>query len=376
MEKWVTIWAQAHSNMKPMAGNRKDYTVRATIESKISGSSVRIRFSNKEGKKTMYIKQVTVFIDRFMPVVFSGKSEIMLDVGESLYSDPINCEVENGTKIVISIAFKKGAYSGNQDQALTEISIKGNYTNDLEMPLDKRSKTEIKYEMSPVLPGLSGVEMLTEETPEVLVCFGDSITQQGRWTNPLERMLRDSGRNIILINKGIGGNQLLSGPLYWVMTMWGPAAISRFEQDVLKENGTTGVVFALGTNDIGMARSPKVLAERNSKKLYETFVSLSKRAKEKGLKTYIATVTARGECGGYHQWQEDERLKFNERVRNSTEFDGIFDFDMVTRNQKNPFMLDQACDSGDHLHPGMEGGRRMAMHAFQVLSNKNRGEGE
>lgn len=371
MGKWIATWAQAHSNMKPMSGNRKDRTIRTSIVCKMDGSAIRIRLSNKEGKKPAQLLKMVIHLGKPTPVMFSGKECVTIGVGESIWSDPILSDVAKGTKLTISFAYRGQAHSGNQDQAPTQISIRGNYVSEVEIPQDKRTRTEIKYDMAPVLPLLSGVEILTEEEPEVLVCFGDSITQQGRWTKPLEQMLRDSGRNVILINKGIGGNQLLSDPLFKIMTMWGPAAITRFHHDVMEEQGVTGVIFALGTNDIGMARSPKVLETRNADKLYATLADLTKQVRQRGCKAYVATLTPRGECGGYHQWQEDERLKLNEMIRSSCEFDAVFDFDAVTRDNSNPFMFDPLCDSGDHLHPGIEGGRRMAEHACEVLTNQN-----
>ena len=102
----------------------------------------------------------------------------------------------------------------------------------------------------------------------------------------------------------------------------------------------------------------------------ETLLELNRQAKAVGLKTYIATLTPRGASAGYKDWHEVERLALNEMIRESTAFDGILDFDVVTRDVDNPELFDEPCDSGDHLHPGSVGGRRMAMEAYKVLTAK------
>lgn len=361
MEKWITTWAQAHANMSVLCGKAKNATVRATVTSEISGTAIRLHLANYEGKKAVRILQTAVGTQG---VTFSGKRELTLNPGEWVYSDPVPCKVKKGDPIRISMAFAGKAASGNQLPVNVCYSQKGNYALEADMPQAKQTWQEKKYGLLPVLPILSGVEVLTEEAPEVLVCFGDSITQQSHWTTPLDAMLP----NTVVINKGIGGNRLLSDPMSQFMALWGPAAVKRFRRDVLEESGATGVVFALGTNDIGMARKQKELALCNAEILFGTLCDLASQAKQKGLKTYIATVTPRGNSTGYQDWHEAERLKLNRLIRESTVFDGIFDFDAATRDTQKPDIFDEKCDSGDHLHPGPEGGRRMAEEACRILT--------
>lgn len=365
MEAWITTWAQAHADMSLLCGNYKNHTVKTTILSSLSGSQIRLRLSNQEGKKPVHILQMGIQAGNgdIVPVTVGGKGTVVLEPGQSVYSDAVKLTVAEAMDITVSMAFEGTATSGNQLPEGVRYSKKGNFALQRQMEPAKRGIRDTIYNMSPVIPVLSGIEVLTRQEKEVIVCFGDSITQQSHWTKPLGQLLEKT----IIINKGIGGNQLLSDPMSKFSSMWGPVAMGRFRRDVLEETGVTGVIFALGTNDIGMTRDQKLIGQHGAEKLMEGLLALNAQAKEAGLKTYIATITPRGNSAGYHDWHEAERLALNEKIRSATAFDGVIDFDAVTRDKEDPSVYDEPCDSGDHLHPGVIGGRRMAREAYEVL---------
>lgn len=368
MEQWTPIWAQAHADMGLLCGNYKSHTVKATLYAGLGGNQVRLRLSNEAGKKDVHLVQIGIQAGsgNILPVTVGGKTECILSPGQRLYSDTIQAEVEAGMDVTVSMAFSGKTASGNQLTEAVRYSKKGNFALSRQMTPVPLSFRDLRYSMTPVIPVLSGIEVLTEEKREVIVCFGDSITQQGRWTMPLGQMLPET----VVLNKGIGGNQLLSDPMSRFMAMWGPAAMGRFQRDVLEETGVTAVIFALGTNDIGMARNSSQIALHGAEKIFEGLLALNGQAKAAGLKTYIATITPRENSGGYQPWHEAERQKLNESIRIGTAFDGILDFDAVTRDQEHPARFDEPCDSGDHLHPSWVGGKRMAKEAYKVLCRR------
>ena len=365
MAEWVTTWTQAHANMKLISGKLKNRSIRTEIRCGMDAKALRLRFSNSEGKKPVTLLAATV---NQVPLRFSGRESAVLRPGESVCSDPVFCEVQNGDILTVSFAYQGEGVSGNQGIAPSGISVKGNYVNSETMPFAEPSRVERTQGIPPMLPLLSSVELYSEERPEVFACFGDSITQQCRWTVPLEEALRNAGHHAVVLNKGIGGNQLLSDPKLPFMTMWGPAGVKRYRKDVLELAGTTALILAMGTNDIGMAMSKRDIRSCGGEALYATVCHLAGEAKKLGMKTYIATITPRGGCTGYKDWQEAERLRFNELVRRSDEFDGVLDYDLATRASDDPFIFNPVCDSGDHLHPGREGGKRMAEEALRVLT--------
>jgi hypothetical protein len=52
----------------------------------------------------------------------------------------------------------------------------------------------------------------------------------------------------------------------------------------------------------------------------------------------------------YTSEKEKSRQEVNAWIRNSTEFDGVIDFDAAVRDPNHPTQLLPAYDSGDHLH--------------------------
>ena len=53
-------------------------------------------------------------------------------------------------------------------------------------------------------------------------------------------------------------------------------------------------------------------------------------------------------------------MRLNDWIRGAGMFDAVVDFDAVLRDPARPQRLQAAFDSGDHLHPGDAGYRRMA----------------
>jgi lysophospholipase L1-like esterase len=49
----------------------------------------------------------------------------------------------------------------------------------------------------------------------------------------------------------------------------------------------------------------------------------------------------------------------NDWIRSSGVFDGVIDFDKITRDPANPRQFNPAYDSGDHLHPSDAGYKAM-----------------
>jgi lysophospholipase L1-like esterase len=64
--------------------------------------------------------------------------------------------------------------------------------------------------------------------------------------------------------------------------------------------------------------------------------------------------------GYYNEEKEAKRQAVNEWIRTSGAFDGVIDFDAMTRDPNNPKHIRADFDSGDHLHPQDTGYEAMA----------------
>ena len=371
MSRWVSTWGQAHTDIRffsPSYGNR---TMRLSIRNCIEGEALRIRVSNREGKKPYRIAEAAIQIEggRQEKIRFEGKESREVKPGEECYSDTVSMSVRPGELLVVSMAFDGPVISGNGIAECVQCSKKGNYVQEAQFATQHRSKTACYHDMLQAIPGLSSIEIQTEsDSAHSIVCFGDSITQQSHWTRPLmEEALKRRPGQVAVINKGIGGNRLLNGPFMSVMSMFGRSGMERFDRDVLGEAGVGAVIFALGTNDIGMARNPKKPDWITAEMLEQALGELVRKCREKKITTYGTTILPRTGSTGYLKAGEEERIKFNEWVRSTDLFDGCIDFDQVVRDAQHPEMLAFSCDSGDHLHPGFLGGERMAQTAAEAL---------
>ena len=194
-----------------------------------------------------------------------------------------------------------------------------------------------------------------------------SITQQSTWTVPLERMLNDNGHKTVVLNAGIGGNRLLLGPPEPALQVFGPAAMHRFQRDVLDVEGATAVILALGTNDIGWIRKPEDIQTAGANAVFAGLKVLADQAHAKNIKVYAATLTPRNGSLDYSPEQELERLQLNEMIRKTERFDKVLDFAAATADMADSSILASYCDSGDHLHPSALGGLKMAAYAISMI---------
>jgi lysophospholipase L1-like esterase len=131
-------------------------------------------------------------------------------------------------------------------------------------------------------------------------------------------------------------------------------ALARFDRDALSQNGVTHIIVLEGINDIRNAReNPTPTAED----IIAIHKQLIERAHARGLKIYGATLTP-NESGTKEG--EAKRQAVNQWIRTGKAYDGVIDFDAVTRDPAQPNKFLAAFDSGDRLHPSDAGYQAMA----------------
>lgn len=342
-----------------------------TVPLGLSGEKIRLRFSNKEGNTKLHILQAAISVDggRRQRIFFGGNEDLLLDMGKEAYCDEISLPVSAGQSLSVCVAFRGPVTSGNCIAAHVQCSKDGNYVFAPQIDISRRSFLDSYWGNLPGIPAIAAVEILSPENPEVILCFGDSITQQSTWTVPLEQMLNQSGHHAIVLNAGIGGNRLLLGPPAPELQVFGPAAMERFDRDVLAVPGITTIILALGTNDIGWIREPEDFVTAGADAVFSGLTALASQCHKKRLTVLVATLPPRNGSLDYTPAQEQERLRLNDMIRNSTCFDAIIDFAAATADETDSGILAFPYDSGDHLHPSALGGQKMAKCAFHILQN-------
>jgi lysophospholipase L1-like esterase len=378
---WVATWTTAHGSTSnnvfgsPYKGTNaySNQTLRLIAHTSIPGSAVRIRLSNAFGPQVFGTQAITVgaahvaFRDgqtaNIVPgtdrvLTFRRKPSISMVNGVDVLSDPILFPVPQTGDLVISLYLP-----GNQtiDTAHGEAHQTnyvspaggGDASGAVVFPLDSSAPTTTQW------PLLAGVEVYAPTSTFAITTFGDSITDgtgeatdsNHRWPDFLAQRFFANGQSVGIANKGIGGNRVLHD-------IAGPSGLARFERDVLASpSGTKYVTVLLGINDIGLAAlNPTDMPTANQ--IIAGHRQFITRAHEMGLKIYGCTLTPAGYAVG--SANEMIRSAINDFIRTPGNYDGLIDFDAVTRDPNNPTLFQTQYDSGDHLHPNDAGYQAMA----------------
>jgi lysophospholipase L1-like esterase len=376
-ERWVASWATAQ--MIPAAKDAlpaadvTDGTLRQTLRLSTGGGRIRVKLSNTFGTEPLKLAGVHVALGagsgsaRIAPasdraLAFSGHADVTIPAGAEYLSDPIDFPAAPLASLAITIRFV-GAPPAQQT------SHPGSRTTSWFGPGDQLTSPELAGAKS--LDRWFVIAAVDVQRPAgaSLVTFGDSITDgygvttngDNRWPDILAARLQADPRTkgVGVLNAGIGGNRLLLDGL-------GPNAMARFDRDVLNQAGVKYVVVLEGVNDLGtLTRDQPASPEAHAAlvaRMITSYDQMIRRAHERGLKIYGATIMPYGGSGYYHPdaANEQDRQAINAWIRTPGRFDAVIDFDKVMGDPANPSKLSPAYDSGDGLHPSLAGYKAMA----------------
>jgi lysophospholipase L1-like esterase len=322
---------------------------------------VRVVLSNAFGTAPLEIgagdvglrdKDANVVAASVKPLTFGGRPKATILAGATLVSDPVAVKVAPLSDLVVDL-YIPGDIGVSPSPATTHngagqtnyLSETGDHTGD---PSFKAAGQTNAWFL------LARVEVPGNANTKAIVAFGDSITDgarstpntNSRWPDQLARRL---GGNVAVLNAGISGNRVLGDGA-------GVSALARFDRDVLMQTGVTHVVVMEGINDIGVARNN---ASPSADDLIAGHQQLIERAHARGLKIIGATLTPYDGAAYCTPEGEAKRQALNDWIRTSGAYDGVIDFDAVTRDPAAPSKFAAFADSGDHLHPGDAGYKAM-----------------
>lgn len=388
-EKWVATWATALVARAPGAAAGRqggppgpppvtvsNQTLRQVVRVSVGGSRVRVVLSNAFGTAPIDIgaahvalreKDAGIVAASAKPLTFGGRAAGTILPGAILLSDPVDLTVPPVSDVVVDL-FVPGELGTGPSPVTTHngagqtnyLSETGNHSGAAAFPVAGRATSWFL---------LARVEVMAPANTVALAAFGDSITdgarattdRNARWPDVLARRLAARrGAAVAVLNAGISGNRVLGDGA-------GQSALARFDKDVLMQTGVTHVVVMEGINDIGIARNnPSPTADD----LIAAHKQLIERAHARGLRIYGATLTPFEGAAYFTPEGEAKRQALNEWIRTSKAYDGVIDFDRVTRDPAAPSKFLPAYDSGDHLHPGDAGytamGQAVDLALFEV----------
>ena len=346
-------------------------TLREVVHLSAGGARVRVVLSNTFGTTPLTIGAASIALhDRdakivagsARPLTFDGRSSVTIPTGAVIYSDAASLAAAPLKDVVIDLflpddlaksasplTMHAGANQSNY------ISAAGNFAGAADLPVSSKLPSWLF---------LAGVEVTAPRDVSAVVTFGDSITDgtrstldaNARWPDELARRLAMKNGNVrAVLNSGIAANRVLGqndAPVFPFGFNAGVNALARFDRDVLVQTGVTHVIVLEGINDIGLAsHNPSPSAED----LIAAHQQLVERAHAHGLKIFGATLLPFEGAAYFSTEGEAKRQAFNNWLRKGADYDGVIDFDAVTRDPANPGKIVARYDSGDHLHPNDAG---------------------
>jgi lysophospholipase L1-like esterase len=365
---WVTTWGcgpqlTERRNLPPAPLSNS--TLRQFVHATIGGNQLRVRFSNAYGTDAVTMNAVHLALaagagsagsgdintatDKAL--TFHGAPTITIPAGEDVLSDPLDYDLPALTNLAITIYFgdiSATTITSHPGSRTTSFIQAGNAVTAASLPAAAR--TAHWYI-------ITGVDVLADISSQAVVTLGDSITDgrgsttdgNNRWPDDLALRLSANAptAGVALINVGIGGNGIFAG--------LGPAAVKRFDRDVLEQSGTRWLIVFEGVNDIGGDFRGTIATN-----LIAAYVQFIAKAHAHNIAAYGATITPFGGNSYFTVSHEASRQAVNAWIRTNNLYDGVIDFDAVARDPMTLTKLLPAYNSGDGLHLNPAGYQAMA----------------
>ncbi len=382
-DKWIQVWGQAHSALSFFYYPSAKKTYRMIIPATVSGNKIRLELSNEYARNDIYIKEMCVskcdkngtFLQKFEYLTVNSQKDFILKKNETVLTDEIDFQISSNEYFCISTYVEKGALrSGNLIDNVDLITVKGNVATQQEIHNQRRKRDKVREIASKILgmyfhkpiPLIQSVQILNDTNASSIIVFGDSISQQGYWTNAFARRIYDKfpGKYTV-VNKSIMGNRIRLdySKRFICKGLFGISALNRLERDVLNYPDCEYVIFALGTNDFlqyGTISAPKS-EKPTAKQIFDTVLSINNELKKHGKKMIVFNVLNFGECFDSTPEKEAMVKEYNTLLeQNKSLFYAFYDQASLCVNPDKPNCSKIEYLGGDKLHPNMTGGKIVA----------------
>lgn len=360
------IWHQVFSNYGNLHFKPNGRTEKITIKQNLSGKGVRVEFSNKYDHVAMKVIRAQVSTAPNMtnacPLKLDNQSSFEIPGGQSLWSDLSLLDIPLRSSLYIDL----------------EIA---NETNDLATSAHNFStqiyQTSITDFGMNYVYGITSIALQTEDRGATVAFFGDSLTNQGYYTDGATRWLYEHLDGVSAINQGLSGNRLLlpgTSDSEW-KNSFGRPAVDRFKYLVSYHPDVA--VILTGDNDLYQvgAENKEELPTANQMKAAYTWIV--NEALAAGITPILVTLTPfKGAMSDEKEaWSTEKeviRREVNQWIRLS---EGMIDLDRFVRDASDPRKLAEEYDSGDHLHFSEKGGAKIGEFMAKQLSGFVKGVG-
>ncbi|MGP1378581.1 MAG: SGNH/GDSL hydrolase family protein [Prevotella veroralis] len=374
---WVGTWACApqtvDKSFMPYNNQMTNRSVRQVVKVSIGGNVIRLQLSNELSSEPVEITSVYIAKAGNGPEIyktsakylqFGKKRQVVIPAGKAVFSDALKFRLQPLERVSITINYLKApkeptVHMGSRTTSYILRGVTNSYTD-----FTTAFKEDHWF-------NISAIDVL-DATASSIAILGNSITDgkgsttnaQDRWPDFLSAALNNgAGFNLFkvgktgILNLGIGNNRILSVGL-------GAPGKERFDRDILAQRGLRAVIIFEAINDIGTSTIP----DETARKLVEAYQVMIKKARQRGLKVYMGTITPFRGCRGYFTEEREKARKIvNSWIRTTHEIDGFIDFDALMRDPSVPEQLRREWQIGDWLHPNPAGYKQMGEYAARFL---------
>lgn len=383
---WVGAWGTPAVESGVVLGDSlhlQDYipagsTIRSIIVPTISGTKIRLKFSNLYGAKPITINEATVaqtgatddLIDTktVTQVTFNGgQKSVTIAAGSEIFSDEITFSVTALKKISVSSYYRNTTtmYTTGLYNATTYLaSSLGNRTHKETMTsvATRFSFTSGTITYTPV-PFLTRLDVYAQDAYSVVI-LGDSTVTNEISLMLAEKLQKNGIKNVGIVMSGIIGNELLNKGSGLLGKIYGEPLLKRAKRDAFDVPGVKYVIIKIGINDVlhPMLESNKgKMPLTTSSQVTAGYRELAQQVYGKGINLYLCTRTPykgyeRAFLGSkdlnWTQQGENTLLEINSWVKNSAKqynYAGYVDLDAV-RDPDDPAKLrTHMTEDGAHL---------------------------
>jgi lysophospholipase L1-like esterase len=368
----------------------QDQTFRLIVRPDIWGRQARVRLSNAFGQKPVTFDAIRIGLQvsgsailpgSNRPVTFGGKPSVTIPPGKDAVSDPLTLPFVTRPNDAMLIGRRLAiSFHVTGDSGPMTWHAKGMTTSYISppdsgpRPAEADSEDPFPYSTTSWY-FLDALEMFAPAGTQAVVAFGDSITDgtastlngDDRWPDVFARRLHALyGDTWSVVNAGIGGGEVTGPPDYAAHPFaGGPSALDRLQRDVISLAGVGVVVWLEGINDFGNAGASVQEVENGVCMVVQRL-----RAGIPGVRIFMGTLTSavNSTNGGYGAPAiEAKRQEYNTFIRTAGIFDGVIDFDAVTRDPKTGELKAEFQPNssigvpGDKLHPNRAGYEAMGL---------------
>ena len=366
---WVGSWGAPPAF--PNGPEVTNQTIRQVVRLSLGGRAVRIRISNEMGSSPLVIGAARIARPGPTPgsidpatdqvLTFGGRPSITIPPGAPAVSDPAAIDAKALDSLSISLFVPRDtgpAATHPLGRATAYLSDGADRTAAATLP--GAATSTARFFISGVevdAPGASAIVTLGDSITDG---YGSTIDANRRWPDVLAERLAAAHAPAGVVDAGISGNRILHD---LPEAVFGPAAVARFDRDVLSVPGVRTVILMESINDIGHPGSAALADQKVTAADITTGMrQIAERAHAHGIRILGATLTPYADTvfpGYFTKDGEADRQAVNRFIRESGAFDGVIDFDAAMRDPSRPDHIAAEYDFGDHLHPNDAGYRKM-----------------